>query len=164
MSGVIYYKTKYGATEQYANWLSQDLGFELKNIKKGPKPGSENIVIIGSSIIMGKLKAKGWILKHWSNIRNKKVILFAVGGSKVDAKERDEAMVRSLPSDILNKVKVFHLRGRFDHSKVNFLLSKMIKKGMENEKDPVVKKEWTEGFDDVKHEYLNPIIAYFKGL
>jgi len=73
-------------------------------------------------------------------------------------------MARSLPSDILHKVKVFHLRGRFDHSKINFLLSKMTKKAMENEKDPVVKKDWTEGFDDVKREYLKPIIAYIKGL
>jgi menaquinone-dependent protoporphyrinogen IX oxidase len=162
MSGVIYYKTKYGATEQYAKWLSQDLGFELKNIKKGPKPGSENIVVIGSNIIMGKLKARGWILKHWSNIQNKEVIILAVGGAKIGSKDRDEAMTNSLPSDILDNVKVFHLRGRFDHSKVNFLLSKMIKKGMENEKDPVVKKEWTQGFDDVKREYLEPIISYIK--
>jgi hypothetical protein len=43
-------------------------------------------------------------------------------------------------------------------------MSKMIKKGMENEQDPVVKKEWTEGFDDVKHEYLKPMIAYIKTL
>ena len=162
MSGVIYYKTKYGATEQYANWLSQDLGFELKNIKKGPKPGSENIVIIGSNIIMDKLKASGWIQKHWPSFQNKKVILFAVGGTKIDSKDRNKAMAKSLPSEILNKVKVFHLRGRFDHSKINFLMSKMIKKGMENEKDPVVKKEWTEGFDDVKREYLKPIIEYVK--
>ena len=164
MSGVIYYKTKYGATEQYAKWLSQDLGFELKNIKKGPKPGSENIIIIGSSIIMGKLKARDWIQKYWSEIKNKKVIIFAVGGAKIDSKDRDEALARSLPSDILENVKVFHLRGRFDHSKVNFLMSKMIKMGMENEEDPVKKKEWGEGFDDVKREYLNPIIAYIKGL
>jgi menaquinone-dependent protoporphyrinogen IX oxidase len=164
MSGVIYFKTKYGGTEQYTKWLSQDLGFELKNIKSRPKPGSENIVVIGSNIIMGKLKAKDWIMKHWSNIQNKKVILFVVGGAKVDSKDRIEALERSLPSDILNKLKVFHLRGRFDHSKVNFLLSKIIKKGMENEKDPIVRKEWTEGFDDVKREYLYPIIAYIKGL
>jgi menaquinone-dependent protoporphyrinogen IX oxidase len=164
MSGVIYYITKYGATEQYANWLSQDLGFESKNIKKGPKPGSEDIVIIGSSIIMGKLKARNWIKKYWSIIKNKDVIILAVGGTKIGSKERDEAMARSLPSDILHKVKVFHLRGRFDHLKINFLLSKMTKKAMENEKDPVVKKEWTEGFDDVKREYLKPIIAYIKGL
>ena len=164
MTGVIYYKTKYGATEQYANWLSQDLGFEAKNIKNGPKPGSENIIIIGSSIIMGKLKARNWIKKYWSMIKNKDVIILAIDGLKVDSKDRDEAMARSLHSEILNKVKVFHLRGRFDHSKINFLLSKMTKKAMENEKDPVVKKEWTEGFDDVKREYLNPIIAYIKSL
>ena len=40
----------------------------------------------------------------------------------------------------------------------------MTKKAMENEKDPVVKKEWTEGFDDVKREYLKLIIAYIEGL
>jgi len=113
---------------------------------------------------MGKLKAKGWILKHWPIIKDKKVIILAIGGTKIDAKDRTEAIVHSLPSDILNNVKIFHLRGRFDHSKVNFILSKMIKMGLEDEKDPVKKKEWTEGFDDVKREYLKPIIAYIKGL
>ena len=162
MSGVIYYRTKYGATEQYANWLGKDLGFEVKNIKKGAKPGDENIAVIGSCIIMDKLKASGWIQKHWQMLKNKKVVILAVGGSKVDSKDRTKALAKSLTNEILNHAKIFQLRGRFDHSKINFLMSKMIKKGMENEKDPVVKREWTEGFDDVKHEYLKPIIKYIK--
>ena len=104
------------------------------------------------------------IQKHWPVLKNKKVVILAIGGSKIDSKDRAEAMAKSLTSEILNHAKIFQLRGRFDHSKVNFLMSKMIKKGMEQEKDPVIKKEWTEGFDDVKHEYLKPIIGYIKKL
>lgn len=164
MSGVVYYKTKYGATKQYAEWIAEDFGFELKDIGAGARPGSEDVVVIGTSIMMGKLNAREWVGKHWPRIRDKKVVFFVVGGSKIGAKDRDEAVSKSLAEEVLKNSALFHLRGRFDLNKTNFLLSKMIKMAMKSEEDPEVKREWTEGFDAVKKEDLEVIKTYIASL
>ena len=36
MQGIIIYKSKYGATRQYAEWLQSETGFELYDVKNCP--------------------------------------------------------------------------------------------------------------------------------
>jgi len=117
MSGTIYYMTKYGSTEDYAKWLSEDVGFELRNIKKGPKVGPESVVVIGSCLMMGKVTAAGWIKKNWNLMKGKKLVLFSVGGSKIGSQEREDIITRSLPKDVIDGMEIFHLPGRIDHKK-----------------------------------------------
>ena len=164
MSGVIYYNTKYGSTEEYARWLSEDVGYELMNIKKRPKIGSERVIVIGSSLMMGKVTAAGWIKKNWDKMKDKQLVFFCVGGSKIGSKDRENILTRSLPNDIVNGMKVFHLPGRIDHKRLNFLMSGMVKRFAKYEEDPEEKRRALEGYDDVKRELLGPMVAYIKGL
>jgi menaquinone-dependent protoporphyrinogen IX oxidase len=164
MSGIIYYQTKYGSTEEYARWLSEDVGFELKDIKKGPKIGPEKVVVIGSNLLMGKVTAAGWIKKNWDKIKDKQVVFFSVGGSKVGSKDREDIITRSLPKDMTERMRIFHLPGRIDHKKLNFLMSRIVKSVGKHEKDEEERRRALEGYDDVKREYLEPIVAYIKSL
>ena len=164
MSGIIYYKTKYGSTEEYASWLSESVGFELKNIKKRPKIGDEGVVVIGSSLMIGKVKAAGWIKKNWDKMKDKQLVLFCVGGSKIGSEVRDDIITRSLPKNVIERMKVFHLPGRIDHKKLNFLMSGMVKNVAKYEKDEEERRRALEGYNDVKRENLKPIVAYIKSL
>lgn len=163
MSGTIYYKTKYGSTEEYAKWLSGEVGFELKNLADRPKIGNEQIVVIGSSLMMGKVTAAGWIKNNWDKMKDKKLVLFCVGGSKIGSQDRLDILTRSLPKEILERMKVFHLPGRIDHNKLNFLMSRLIKSIGKKEKDELEKRRAIEGYDDVKRENLTLIVEYLKG-
>lgn len=164
MSGVIYYRTKYGSTEDYAKWLSEAVGFELKDIRKKPKIGSEEIVVIGTSLMIGKATAADWIKKNWDSMKGKKLVLFSVGGSKVGSKEREDCLTRCLPKEIIDGMKLFHLPGRMDHKKMNFLMSAIVRRFAKYEKDEVEKKRALEGYDDVKRENLENIVAHIRNL
>jgi menaquinone-dependent protoporphyrinogen IX oxidase len=164
MSGTIYYRTKYGATEDYARWLSEEVGFDLENIKEKPEVRSEGIVVIGSSLMIGKVTAAAWILKNWEKMKGRKPVFFCVGGSKIGSKEREDILTRSLPEDVIAGMMVFHLPGRIDHKKLNFFMSGMIRRMAKYEKDEVERKRALEGYDDVKRENLAPIVAYIKSL
>lgn len=164
MSGTIYYMTKYGSTEEYARWLSEDAGFELKDIRKKPKIGPENIVVIGSSLMMGKVTAAGWIKKNWDGLKDKKLLLFSVGSSKIGSQERADIITRSLPGEFIDRMMLFHLPGRIDHKKLNFLTSRMFKGFAKYEKDEEAKRRAIEGYNDVKRENLKPILEYIKSL
>jgi len=164
MSGIIYYQTKYGSTEEYARWLSEDVGFGLMDIKKGPRIGPEKVVVIGSNLLMGKVTAAGWIKKNWDKIKDKQVVFFSVGGSKVGSKEREDIITRCLPKDVIERMRIFHLPGRIDHKKLNFLMSRIVKSVAKHEKDEEERRRALEGHDDVKREHLKPIVAYIKSL
>jgi hypothetical protein len=164
MPGTIYYKSKYGATEDYARWLSEEVGFELKNIRKGPKVGSEGICVIGSNMIMGKVTAASWILKNWEKFKGRKPVFFCVGSSKIGSQVREDILARSLPKDVLAGMTVFHLPGRIDHKRLGFFMSGMMKRFAKYEKDEVERKRAIEGYDDVKRELLAPIVAHIKSL
>ena len=49
MSGVILYQSKYGATKRYAEWLSEETGFQCIETKKA----DINEIISYDSIILG---------------------------------------------------------------------------------------------------------------
>jgi len=164
MPGTIYYMTKYGSTEEYARWLSEDVGFELKNIRKTPRLGPGTIVVIGTGLYMGKVSAAGWIWKNWDALKGRRPVLFCVGSTKIGSPEREDILTRSLPKDILDGMKVFHLPGRIDHKKLGFLMSRIFKGFAKYEKDEVERKRAIEGYDDVKRELLGPIVTYIKSL
>jgi len=164
MSGTIYYFTKYGATGDYARWLAADTGFELRDIRKNPKTGAEAVAVIGSNLRMGKVGAAGWIRKNWHLLKGKKVVFFSVGASKIGSKEREDILTRSLPKEMLDGMKVFHLPGRIVHSKLGWFTSRMFKSFAKYEKDEKDRKRAIEGYDDVKRELLEPVVAYIKGL
>ena len=164
MPGTIYYKTKYGATEDYARWLSEEVGFDLENIKEKPEVRTEGIVVIGSSLMIGKVRAAAWILRNWDKMKDRKPVFFCVGSSKIGSKEREEILARSLPKDVLDGMTVFHLPGRIDHKRLGFFTSGMMKRFAKYEKDEVEKRRAIEGYDDVKRENLAPVVAYIKTL
>ena len=164
MPGTIYYKTKYGATEDYARWLSEEVGFDLENIKEKPEVRTEGIIVIGSSLMMGKVTAKDWILKNMEKMNGRKLVFFCVGSSKIGSQVREDILIRSLPKDVLAGMKIFHLPGRIEHKKLSFIMSGMMKRMAKYEKDEVEKKRAIEGYDDVKRENLAPMVAYIKSL
>lgn len=164
MSGTVYYFTKYGATEDYARWLSADTGFELKDIRKNPKIGAEAVAVIGSNLRMGKVGAAGWIRKNWHLLKGKKVVFFSVGASKIGTPDREDIITRSLPKEIIEGMKVFHLPGRIDHSKLGWFTSRMFKSFAKYEKDENDRRRAVEGYDDVRKELLEPVLSYIKEL
>jgi menaquinone-dependent protoporphyrinogen IX oxidase len=164
MPGAIYYKTKYGSTGDYARWLSEEVGFELKDIRKKPEIGSEPVIVIGSSLMMGKVTAKDWIIKNMEKMNGRKLVFFCVGSSKIGSQEREDILTRSLPKDILAGMKIFHLPGRIDHKRLGFFMSRLMKRFAKYEKDEVERKRAIEGYDDVKKENLAPMVAYIQGL
>ncbi len=164
MSGTVYYRTKYGSTEEYARWLSADSGFELKDIRKNPRIGPEDVVAIGSCLMMGKVSAAGWIRKNWDRMKGRKVLLFCVGGSKIGSQEREDILARSLPREVLDGMRIFHLPGRLDHGKLGFFTSGMFRRFAKYQKDENERRRAMEGYNDVRRELLAPVVAYIKGL
>ena len=161
MQGIIVYKGKYGATQQYAEWLSATLNLPAHipgEITTEQLAGTD-FIVLGSSVYIGKLQLAHWLKQNAVNIINKKLFLFVVCGTPPEKKEKIETYLQaSVPSEIRNKCEVYILPGRLVLNKLSWLDRLLLKMGARFTKDNEEKKNMLTEYDDVKKENLDSII------
>jgi menaquinone-dependent protoporphyrinogen IX oxidase len=162
MKGLIIYKGKYGATRQYSEWLREELNFpivDLKNCEKKLVP--TNLLILGSSVYIGKLELTNWLHTYVDLIKGKQIILFIVCGTPVHEKQKLESYIQSsVPVEIRNKCHIYFLPGRLIYRKLSLKDKIMLKIGAMLNKDPNTKKSMLTDYDKVKIENLDELIGY----
>jgi menaquinone-dependent protoporphyrinogen IX oxidase len=162
MKGIIIYKGKYSATKQYAEWLAAELGLPSDisdNIGK-EQLRNYDLVVLGSSIYVGKLLIKKWIKQHVAALQGKKIFLFVVCGTPPDKKERLQKYLQvSVPGEIRNTCEAYFLPGRMIMRNLSLWDRFMIKTGALIEKEPEAKKEMRMEYDGVKKENLNELLT-----
>lgn len=167
MSGVIIYKGKYGATRQYAQWISNDLKLPARQ----PEEISTNyltncdFIILGSAVYIGKLLIRKWLKKHAAVLQNKKLFLFIVCGTPSSETEKLGVIVKNnVPLSILDKTSIYFLHGKMDIKALNWSDRLLLKMGARLEKDPDTKKEMLTDYNDVKKENITALVKEVKAL
>ncbi len=162
MSSVIIYKSRYGVTRQYAEWIAEETGFELKDPERDEiELDQYDRIIAGASIRAGRMINSKWLYKYRDELADKELIIFSVGGYPPSAIEKIElAKKSSIPSGLT--FKHFHLQGKINMSMLRWwekiifrILSKFA--GNNDEIGMIVK-----GFDFVKRENIEPIVESLK--
>ena len=75
MKGIIIYKGKYGATQQYAEWAGKELNLPIatpENADPGTLAGYD-FVAIGTSVYIGKFVINRWLKQQADILKNKKL-------------------------------------------------------------------------------------------
>lgn len=160
MKGLIIYKGKYGATRQYAEWLSSTLGFAVLPAGQETKEQLNNAdyIIIGSSIYIGKLQIKNWLKSNELLMANKKVYLFIVAGTPPDEKEKLEGYYKAnVPLTLLNKIKYYFLPGKLEFNKLSWMDKLLLKTGamLAKRSGEVIS---TKDYNEVKRENIKGLI------
>ena len=165
MAGIIIYKGKYGATEQYSTWIAEELNLPVY------RASAENsdilnycsYVILGTSVYVGKFQLTEWIRQHQDILQRKKIFLLVVSGTSPNEKDKLNALVqKNIPAALLKNIEVFFLRGRMIRSNLSFFDSFILKMGASMVKDPVEKKKMLTDFDCVKKENLKALLSTIK--
>jgi menaquinone-dependent protoporphyrinogen IX oxidase len=120
MKQVIVYKSKTGFTKQYAMWISEATGIEVKSIKeiKLKSLSQYDRIIYGESLLAGHLSSYKKVKKYNANI-----VCFVVGLSPYE-KVNLEQLKKNANVDGI----VFYLMGGVKYEKLNFLFRAMLKK------------------------------------
>ncbi len=164
MKSLILYKSKYGSSKQYAQWLNQEINSDIFELDKCPSLENYSVIILGGGVYMGKINGSDFISKNWDTLKNKKVILFSTSATEPGTPEINGFYENSLPKEIRAQIKYFPLSGAcaykdltFSHKILSFIGSLFLK-------DPVKKHEMRHGFNRMKKENINPILDYIKTL
>lgn len=161
MKGVIIYKSKYGATAQYARWLSAELNLDYfeTNELDNDDLDEYDYLILGTSIYVGKMLLKNWLKSHLPQILSKKIFLFSVCGTPVDQKNKLNSYVSaSVPEEIRNKCDIFFLPGKLKIKELSLLDRFILKIGANLAKGAATKKAMLTDYDAVKKENLLDLI------
>jgi len=160
MKGAIIFSSKYGSTEQYANWISEATGLPIFNIKDANcNPIKYDFLILGSPIIYFKLSIRKWVKRHLLDIKNKPIVFFSVSGAPAGHK-LDGWIAKSLPENFISKMNHFALRGRQIPEELTWYDRMMLKIGALMNKDPEASKQELEGFDFMNKSSIEPILEF----
>ena len=127
-----------------------------KNFQKQQINDYDNIIYLGA-LYAGGVLGMSKTLKKLNNISNKKILIATVGLSD-PTDEVNENNIRNniknqIPKEVLEKAKIFHLRGGIDYSKLNFAHKTMMKllynavKNLPNEKQTAEDRAMIETYN-----------------
>ena len=174
MSGIIIYKSKYGATKKYAEWLSEATGFPCVSTKEADidEASKCDTIILGGGVYASGIACTSYLKKNIGKLKGKKILVFTCGASPYD-KTAVDAVIDMNMKDELKGIPVFYCRGTFDLKGMSFIdrnLCTMLRKSL-LKKDPnemaVWEKALVEATDNEAHDwtdksYLEPILEAVK--
>lgn len=158
MNSIIIYGSHYGTTKQYAEELSKRTNIKAISFKKFNQQINDydNIIYLGA-LYAGGVLGMSKTLKKLNNISNKKILIVTVGLSdptdEVNKNNIRNNIKNQIPKEVLEKAKIFHLRGGIDYSKLNFAHKTMMKllynavKNLPNEKQTAEDRAMIETYN-----------------
>jgi menaquinone-dependent protoporphyrinogen IX oxidase len=162
MKGIVLYKSKYGATKQYANWIGKELGIPVSQIDN-IKPGlldQFDYLILGSSVYIGKLLIAKWLKEKEKILEDKKLYFFVVCGTPPDKTDQLNSYLDvSVPENIRRNSDVFFLPGKMILKELSWLDRMLLKMGAKLTKDPKESKRMLTEYNGVRKENISEIMS-----
>ena len=168
----VIYKSQYGTTKQYAEWIAEALEaklFEASDIKPVQLMDFD-VVVYGGGLYAGGVIGAKIVTKNPC----KSLVLFTVGLADPKITDYSEIVEKTLSHEQLAKTKVFHLRGGVDYSKLGLVhkgLLAMVKNAAEkkplNERtgdDHGLIETYGKKVDFTDKSTIEPLIAYVRTL
>lgn len=166
MRGAIVYAGKYGSTRQYSQWLAETTAFELIDLYLTPRPDLQAYtpLLLGSSVIFGRLRIAAWLRRHWNEIANRSPVLFSVSGL-APGNPLLRAMVQlSLGPGLFRQLTYFALPGRLIYTELDtldrFLLASEARLGLKLGSHPEHYLSRGGDFNHVSRQQLTPLLEY----
>ena len=162
MKGIIIYKGKYGATQQYAQWLGNELDLPVVSAELFSPEWLEkyNFFLIGSSVYTGKLQISKWLKEYLPVLQNKKIFLFQVAATSPDQKDKLKSYFQSgVPAEIIKNCEAHFLQGKMKVRELSWKDRFILKMGAWLTKDPATKKAMLTDFNNVRKENLTELLS-----
>ena len=118
---VVVYRSKTGFTKNYATWLAKRLGCTLL---EGDKVGLKELVeydtiIYGSGLYASGISGIKLITKNFEQLKDKRLIVFAVGASPNHKGIAEELIKTNIPPEQQGRIEFHYLRGGFDYNRLS---------------------------------------------
>ncbi|GIM29278.1 flavodoxin [Clostridium polyendosporum] len=155
---VVIYKSKYGSTKRYAEWIASNVNadlFEISTISLNDLQKYDTI-IFGGSLHAAGIKGVKIITDNFKQLMNKKIIVFAVGCSPGRKDAINHVLYNNFTNDMKERVNFFYLRGAFNYKKLGFI-DKIMMSALKSKLKRMKKEELDEDSRGLLECYDNPV-------
>ena len=171
----VVYKTKYGSTEKYANWIAQSVEADLFKAKETKIDAllSYDTVVYCGGLYAGGILGFSLIRKNFDKLSGKRVIVVAVGATLQKEEAVKAVKGRNLPPAMLDKVPFFLLRGGLNYKRMHLsdrflmylqlLLSKSKKPEERDDDSKGVIGTYGKVVDFTKKKSIEPVVRAIRG-
>ncbi|AGB40989.1 flavodoxin [Halobacteroides halobius DSM 5150] len=120
---IVVYKSKYGSTKCYAEWIAQavkgDL-FESSEVKSADLFKYDTIIFGGGLYAVGIIGVD-IIKNNFEQLKDKKLIVYAVGASSGKEEDKNNVLNNNFTAKMKEKIDFFMLRGAFNRKRLNLI-------------------------------------------
>ena len=172
MKAIVLYKTKYGSTKAYAQWITEELGAEIAEASK-IKPDEllkYDTIIYGGGLYAEVIAGVSLITKNINKLQNKKLIVYTTGLTPPDCREYYEKLVveKNFKNGIYSKIKMFNYPGKMIVSELSVVHKAAIvalKKIMSDKKEPTEMEKLLISLCDADGDFsdkslINELVEY----
>ena len=143
MKAIVIYKSKYGSTKTYAEWIAEELSCKAVDVKqvKIDDLAEYDTIVYGGGLYAEVIAGVTLVTKNMEKLSGKKLIVFTTGITPLDCRDYYDKMVleKNFKADTVSKVKVFNFLGKMlmdELSLVHRTALKTLKKIMSSKENP----------------------------
>ncbi len=164
----VIYKSKYGTTKRYAEWIAQELGarlFEASKIKPA-QLSAYDLVVYGGGLYAGGIDGIDLVTKNPC----KSLVVFTTGLANPSVTDYSDILNKNSPPELLVDTKVFHLRGGIDYKRLGIvhkgmmaMMKKMTAGKTEiSEEDKAFLETYGDKADFTDRDTIQPLVRYVR--
>ncbi len=143
MNAIVVYKTKYGSTKTYAQWIGEALNCKVADAKDITIDELENYdtIIYGGGLYAETINGLGLITKNIERLNNKKIAVYSTGITPLDCRDYYDKLVleKNFKNGVPACIKIFNFTGKMlmeELSLVHRTALKTLKKIMSAKENP----------------------------
>ena len=143
MKTIVIYKSRYGSTKTYAQWIAQELSCEAVDYTnvKWQDLLEYDTIIYGGGLYAEIIAGASLVTKNIDKLSDKKIIIFTTGITPMDCREYYDDIVvkKNFKGDVYSKIKVFNFPGKMildELTPVHRAALKTLKKIMSGKSNP----------------------------
>ena len=175
MKTIVVYKTKYGSTKTYAEWIAEELSCEAVDVKDADiqKLSEYDTIIYGGGLYAEVINGVSIITKNLDKLKDKKIAVYTTGITPLDCRAYYDTYVieKNFKNGVPENVKLFNFLGKMkmdELSLVHRTALKSLKKIMQNKKNPSEMEKLLVELCDADGDFSNKddikeLISYIKG-
>lgn len=159
MKGIIVYKSVYGSSRQYAQWLAEDTGFPARDVGTvTPEDlGAVDVVVTGCGVMAYRPTIARWIDRHADVLRGKRLFAYTTSGSDKNDPRLREGFAAALGS-LAERFTYVPVGGRLNATGLRPFHRLMLRLGLRIRSDLARRAGSAGGVDNVDRADVAPLL------
>ncbi len=174
MNAIVIYKSKYGSTKSYAEWIAEEIGCAAVDAKEVSVCDLQkyDTIIYGGGLCAEVISGVSLITKNLDKLTDKKIAVYSTGITPIEYRDYYDKLVleKNFKPYMLEKIKVFNFMGKMvmdELSLVHRTAIKTLKKMMSAKENPTEMEKLLVKLCDADGDFtdknaINALVEYIK--